>query len=288
MEYSIRSLIVQSIDLLAGNNVPDPELDARILLSELLGYNTTELFMRLDEIVSPEIVGLYRDNVQKRTKRLPLWYLLGEKEFMGLKFRVCDKVLIPRPETEILVEEVINIFPERVAVTALDIGTGCGNIAVSLAKYVQGMKIVAIDISEKALEIACENALRNEVNHRIVFLHSDLYNHHLKSKISDFMPFDIIVSNPPYISRSEMNSLQPEIMYEPMEALYGGIDGLKFYKWFAENVRKYLKKGGYLIVEVGYNQAEKVKGILEKNNLNVVRVTKDYSGHKRVITAVNG
>ncbi len=211
-----------------------------------------------------------------RSQGIPLQYVLGETGFFGLRFKVDKRVLIPRPETELLVEAVIRrtkICEPRI----LDIGSGSGCIAVSLAKSLPKARVTAVDISCQALELARENALINGVSERIDFIQSDLFP-------SGESEFDIIVSNPPYICSQEIDKLSAEVRNEPRLALDGGNDGLDFYREIIPRAGGLLNNGGFLFLEIGWNQRKAIEGIIDKQNaLRLEEVIKDYSGIERIM-----
>ncbi|MBU1999131.1 MAG: peptide chain release factor N(5)-glutamine methyltransferase, partial [Candidatus Omnitrophica bacterium] len=221
----------------------------------------------------------------KRIKGEPLAYILGEDEFMGLKFKVNEDVLIPRPETEVLVETAIrqlSAFSRQLsAIKILEIGTGSGCIAISLAKSLPRAEITAIDISSKALEVAKNNSLLHKAF--VKFLQSDLFaNPQLRIK-----NYDLIISNPPYIASPEMNSLPRELRCEPSIALDGGFDGLNFYRRIIKQAFAYSKDGGLLIMEFGYGQRPALENIFqESGEFEIMDIVKDYNNIERVIVAV--
>ncbi|MFH1198647.1 MAG: peptide chain release factor N(5)-glutamine methyltransferase [Candidatus Omnitrophota bacterium] len=233
--------------------------------------------------------------LKRRISGEPLQYILGKTEFMGLEFKVTPDVLIPRPETEILVETAIKIASGLrstvYGLNVLDIGTGSGCIAISLAKSLPQAQITAIDISKRALEIARLNAVLNNVSGCINFIQSDLFPASgLRSTVYGLQStvYSLIVSNPPYIASSEINNLQPEIKYEPRIALDGGCDGLDFYRKIIKGAPRYLKKGGFLIMEMGFNQKGAIENIAqESEDLDVIEIIKDYNNIDRVIIMQN-
>ena len=211
----------------------------------------------------------------------PLQYIIGKEKFFGLDFIVNDDVFIPRPETEILVNTVLDTVNEHLTPNTepriLDLCTGSGCIAISLTKNVHNCKIFASDVSEKALEIAKENARLNGVGDRITFVSSDLFKD-IKGK------FDIIVSNPPYIAEHEFETLQKEVLKEPRLALSGGTDGLDFYRRIFNEAPRYLEKCGYCITEIGYGQRQVIKDIIEKTaSFELIEVKEDQYNIDRVI-----
>ena len=232
----------------------------------------------------PEKILLLQDAIKRRINGEPLQYILGKTEFMGLEFKVAPGVFIPRPETEILVEKAIDLLSNQKPVTRnqkiLDIGTGSGCIAVSLAKNLADVEITAIDISSEALEIAIENATFNDVDNKIRFVQSDLFTTY------DLRPmtYDLIISNPPYIPTNDIDKLAKEISFEPRIALDAGTDGLEFYRKIILKAADYLKNGGFLLMEMGFDQAEAIKDIVRAHRrFEIVEVVLDYSEIERVI-----
>jgi len=201
---------------------------------------------------------------------------------MGLEFYVDENVLIPRFDTEVLVEVAIEIFKDRKNLYFLDIGTGSGCIAVALCKFLD-CKVLAVDISERALEVARKNAKLNGVENRISFVRSNLFE-----DIPKNLRFDAILSNPPYISESERFKLEKQVLKEPHIALFSKENGLWFFKEIASKAKLYLKDGGYIIFEVGFSQAEEVKRILEQNGYENIKSRKDLNNIERCIFAING
>ena len=258
--------------------------EAELLFTEIL--NCSRISLHLDKNLhwDKNKCALISSVIKRRISGEPLHYILGETEFMGLEFKVNPDVLIPRPETEILVEELIqlvrNFSSGSQNTRVLDLGTGSGCIAVSLAKFLPGLKMHAVDISIKALEVARDNALANNV--KINFILSDLFN----SPALKPHGYDIIVSNPPYISRAQISDLPAEVKYEPALAWDGGRDGLDFYRRIISEAENYLRKNGFLALEIGFNQIEAIKNIfLSVPNFKIIKVIKDYSQIERVIIA---
>lgn len=220
-----------------------------------------------------------------RSQGIPLQYILGETEFFGLNFKVKSNIFIPRPETELLVEEIIRMTNDEGRGTnmhILDIGTGSGCIAITLAKFLPYAKITAVDISPEALAIAKENAALNTVRAQINFVQSDLFpNYKLQTT-----NYELIVSNPPYIPSGDIKGLQREIHCEPRLALDGGEDGLDFYRRIIDEAPQFLKPGGLLMMEMGYGQGNPIRNIFEKRgNFEIIEIVKDYNGIERVIVA---
>lgn len=263
--------------------------ESEILLTAILDCPRSSLYT---QALSLNAGSLKRFNecLSLRAQGVPLQYILGETEFFGMKFKVHSGVFIPRPETEILVETVIKRVTGngiRDTLKILDIGTGSGCIAVSLAKFCLNTHITAIDISKDALEVARENARVNGVEQGIEFLESDLFTCYLPVRqAGGDTCYDIIVSNPPYIATDDVKGLQREIHYEPRIALDGGGDGLDFYRRIIAEAPQFLKRDGLLMMEMGYGQSKPIKNIFEKiGNFEIIEIAKDYSSIERVIIA---
>ena len=252
--------------------------DAVFLLEKAAGLSRSAFFLREEEAVSDAVLRLYEDYLSQREAGRPTQYILGEWEFMGLPFVVGEGVLIPRADTEVLVEAVLKKQQTEGFHTILDIGTGSGCIPISLGKYGAFQKIMAVDISPKALGFAVENARRNQIS--IDFYESDLFSN---------MPLewkgqlDAIVSNPPYISEREMAELMVEVKeHEPQNALYGGVDGLDYYRAIIKQAKDWLKDGGWLFFEIGYNQGEALRKLFAENGYDRIAVRQDLAGLDRV------
>jgi release factor glutamine methyltransferase len=263
----------------AGNEAPAN--DAGALLCFVAGCDRTFLFAHGTEALDDTCLAGYLALLERRAAGEPLQYLTGRQEFMSLSFRVGPGVLVPRQDTELLVETVINLCRERKEMTELlDIGTGSGCIAVSLAHYIPGCSVVAVDKMPDALAIAGKNALENGVAGRIEFIRSDLFE-----AITD-RQFDIIVSNPPYIRTEDIDRLQKEVRcHEPMTALDGGIDGLDFYREIIGTAPGFLRNRGFLVFETGYDQAAKV-AVLMADRFRRISIHKDLAGIERVVAGI--
>lgn len=280
---TIKELLNQGIIMLKNEDIDGPKNKARAILQHTL-KKSKEYTIIYDK---NEVTKEERDNYVKNIKRLisgePLQYITGVQEFMKLNFIVNKDVLIPQPDTEILVEEVIKIANKMENPIILDLCTGSGAIAVSLAKNVPNAKIIATDISKKALEIAKYNAKLNGVLNSIDFIESNLFN-----KIKN-IKFDVIVSNPPYIATNEIQKLPKDVKQEPVIALDGGKDGLDFYRKIYDKGNEFLNRQGYICVEIGYNQRESVKRIIEKKQRYVeTYCIKDLCENDRVIVTQIG
>ena len=260
--------------------------EAELLFTDLLKCNRIDLYSRRPGVLGKSQLRLISSALKRRAKGEPLQYILGKQEFMGFEFKVNPGVVIPRPETELLVEAIIKLA-NRLSHIAnrrriLEIGTGSGCIAVSLAKLLPQVAITATDISEKALEVAKNNASLHYVDKRIEFIQSDLF----ATCDMRHATCDIIVSNPPYIVSGEIDNLASEIGYEPRIGLDGGRDGLDFYRRIIAGSLKHLQPGGFLALEIGLNQRRPVESILKKRkDFSVYRIIRDYNNIERIIIA---
>lgn len=271
---TIREALRLAAARLEQAGVPDADVDAAYLLASVLKEDT--LAMRINghrELTAPQRAA-FDALCDRRTAREPLQYILGETEFMGLTFHVEPGVLIPRADTEILVEKALEWMKPGARV--LDIGTGSGAIAVSLAKLGRQAQVTAVDVSDRALEIARQNAKCNGA--AVEFVKSDCFSA-LKGR-----KYDMIVSNPPYISADEMRGLMPEVTREPELALFGGADGLDFYKRISREAPEYLNEGGCLLFEIGWLQKDAVSALV-KAHIGEPFALRDYGQNWRVVGA---
>lgn len=260
----------KSIILLKEYNINEPIQKARILLADLLNIRKADLIIKENMELDINIINKYFDNIQKLCNNYPLQYITKKQEFMGNVIEVNESVLIPRQDTEILVEEALKYAHGNI----LELCTGSGAIAISIAKSCHDVKIIATDISEMALEVAKRNSEKHKAN--VNFIKSDLFQNVIGK-------YNLIVSNPPYIETKTIYNLEEQVKKEPIIALDGGKDGLDFYRKIAENAYNYLNMGGYLCLEIGYNQKDKVIQLLENKYTNI-KCVKDLSGNDRVIT----
>jgi release factor glutamine methyltransferase len=263
--------------------IPDARLEAELLLSSVLRCPRLTLHLRREDTVPDEKLKAFKKLIIERQKRKPVSYLLGEQEFMGLSFAVDRNTLIPRPETELLVEEAVRLIDAEKKKMAADLGTGSGCIAVSLAKLSSVEKVFACDISMAALEVAHENILRHGQAGKVVPKHGDLLQALIGERLEGRL--GLIASNPPYIPDEELAALQPELAYEPRLALAGGIDGLDFYRRIAADAGSYLEPGGLLIMEMNAAKSREIADIVAANGCTVEKIIKDYAGLDRIIEA---
>jgi len=265
-----------------SRQIENPRLNAERLLAHVLSLTRIDLYLQFDKPLTTEEREAYKMLLRRQAGHEPLQYILGETEFMSLPFRVTPDVLIPRPETEILVEKVIERVQTVPSPTFLDIGTGSGCIAVSLAHYLPGARITAVDRSESALKIASENAEANGVADRIQFMPLDIRNPEPPEKWDGL--FDAIVSNPPYVALSEWDRLTEEIrIHEPRIALCDEGDGLAFYRLIAEKTASWLKPEGTICLETGDGQTVSVQNIFKRNGFRTESIHADLNGIDRVL-----
>ncbi len=290
--WIIKKAIDWAFQYLERRKIENSHLNAELLLSYVLGKTRLNLYLEREYLLSPSELSLFKELVIRRSHYIPLAYLTEEQDFMGLKFKVTPDVHIPRPETEILVEKSLEtikrmVFPVESeetsdALVIIDLGTGCGNIAIKLAEELEKSKVYAIDISSKALKVAQGNARFHNLDKKISFLLGDLFfplaHLELEGKVN------LIISNPPYVSSKEMDNLPSEVKREPGVALEGGGDGLSAYRRIISQSAKFLGKAGSLALEIGYKQAEGVRElILAQEELSTPQVILDYGGIERVI-----
>lgn len=274
--WTVLKILQWTADYFHEKGIESSRRDAELLLGASVGLDRVGLYLHFDRPLEESELSAYRALVVRRARREPLQYILGETEFWSLPFSVSPAVLIPRPDTEVLVEEALRLAG---GCRILDVGTGSGAIAVALAHELAGAQVVALDISPEALAVAGSNARRNGVDDRITFLQGDLA--HLPAG-----PFDLIVSNPPYIPAADVEGLMPEVRdFEPRQALVGGLDGLNPYRALASQAGSCLAPGGWLLVEVGIDQASDVQQLFADAGLKDVYCRDDYGGVPRVVGA---
>ncbi len=264
---------------LAAAGIEEAELDARLLLEEICGTDRNTLLVHGDRNVTEEELAQYKEMLEKRSVHIPLQQIIGRQSFMGLDFYVDENVLIPRQDTELLVEEALQELHDGMRI--LDMCTGSGCILLSLLKYSNDCEGIGADISEEALKVAERNRVQLGLENA-AFIRSDLFEA-VEGK------FDLLVSNPPYICSDVIDTLMPEVReHEPRQALDGSADGLHFYRRILAECRTYLKPGGMLLFEIGYDQGEAVKRLMEENGFLEVEVKKDYGRLDRVVLGTFG
>lgn len=276
MKNTIENLLKYGTEELEKEKIEDTKLKAKLLLAFLGNVPKEYLIIHKEEILNNKIVEQYKEGIQKIKEGTPFQYVTHHQEFMGLNFYVDENVLIPRFDTEILVEEILQKAIRKGKLKILDMCTGSGAIAISLAKKITNSKVYGADINKNALKIAKKNNESNQTN--VELIQSDMFSN-IREK-----EFDIIVCNPPYIETATLNTLENQVKKEPIIALDGGQDGLKFYRILANQAYQYLKPNGILAVEIGYNQKESVIEILENTGkYNNINCKKDLCGNNRII-----
>lgn len=276
---NLKEILKYGKEELIKNNIEDASIIAKELAEHIFKITRAQMIANNDMEFSKDQTDNYINSIKKISTGIPIQYITNNQEFMNLNFYVDENVLIPQPDTETLVEEVINEYKEKKC-EILDLCTGSGAIAISLAKYINESNIVASDISMKALQIAKLNAEKNLVRKKIEFIESDMFNKIYKDD------FDIIVSNPPYIKTKVIEELDKQVKNEPYIALDGGADGLKFYKIIIENAYKYIKNEGKVFWEIGYDQKNELINLFKENNhYENIYSKKDLGGNDRIIVA---
>lgn len=282
--WTIIEILEWTKQYFAEKGVENPRLDAEVLLCAVLKCQRIRLYVDFERPLTPEELARYREYVQRRGRQEPLAYILGERAFMRNTLKVSPATLVPRPETELLVESLVKAAPllqPEGAVKILDIGTGSGAIIVSLLDYLPQAKGVGVDVSVEALRVAQANAAALGVNERCGFIRSDLF-----SRLPLEKKFDIIVSNPPYIPRAELKTLAADVQQEPQLALDGGVDGLDFYRRITAEAAAHLAEDGLLAFEIGIHQAQAVQQLCLSAGFKVTAVRRDYAGIERMVFAL--
>lgn len=276
--WTIKKLIQWTAGYFRNHGVEEARLDAELLLGYVLGKPRIYLYTNYDQIMNKEELARYRELIRRRSAGYCTAVLIGEKEFMGIPFRVNEHVLVPRPDTEAWLEKVIQRFRNLPDISVLDLGTGSGALAVSFLYYCKEARGVAVDISEKALETAKTNGERAGISDRVEFRRGDFLD-----ALREDEQFDVILSNPPYIPSGDIDGLAEEVRREPRIALDGGPDGLKFYRTLGEKAVRFLRPGGLIAAEVGIGQAETVRAFFENGGLTDIEIIPDYGGVDRAV-----
>ena len=275
-----QSILNKYSNILKNNQIKSYKLDCELLLSHALKIHRENLMINLNKNISKDQFHEFKSLLKKRYNKHPIAYIIKNKEFWKSNFYVNDSVLIPRPETELIIEQVLNSHQKNKFNKILDIGTGSGCIIISLLKELKYAKGTGVDISKNAIKVAKINAKMQQLANRIKFEHSDV-DKFLSNK------YDLIVSNPPYIKKNEIKSLQEDIKnYEPLIALDGGINGFSGIKKVIYNANRLLKKNGVFILEIAHNQSSEVRSILMSKNFYVIKTSKDLSGKNRCIVSL--
>lgn len=276
-----RFLLKWGEDRLKSAGLEDHRLSSEVLLGHIVGFSRSELLTNQEVKPDESTIKEYRDLIEKRADRVPLQYLTGETEFYNITLRCDPRAMIPRPETEVLVECLIGRLKDRENRSILDIGTGSGNIAIALAVNIHGATVTAIDISEEALDLARSNADLNGVVDKLRFVKGDMEDEEF---IGSLGRFDCVVSNPPYVPESQRAILQPEVVkYEPGIALFSGENPLRLFGIIVGTSKKMLGNGGMLAFEVGLGQALEVSELLRRNSFENIEIVRDLAGIERIV-----
>lgn len=277
--WTIKKLLLWTTHYFQEHHLDSPRLDAELLLAHVLHKQRIYLYTDFDLIVEPSELSLYREYIKKRVSGVSTAAIIGEKEFMGLTFKVNEDVLIPRPDTETWLEKVIQYHRNEQGLTVADLGTGSGAILLSFLYYCKEDTGVGVDISEKALALAEENGKTLKMDDRVTWRRGDYL-----TALEEGELFDGILTNPPYIPTGDIRGLAEEVRHEPMNALDGGADGLTFYRKLAEGAAEHLKDGGFLAAEFGIHQATDVVNLLkETGKFDSFEVITDYGGIERAV-----
>ncbi|MFK7873936.1 MAG: peptide chain release factor N(5)-glutamine methyltransferase [Oligoflexales bacterium] len=282
--WNVQTVMTWSMNYLKERGFENPRLDVETLLSYALQVNRIQLYIAYDRPMSIEERDCFRSLLKERGQGVPVAYLVGLREFMGLDFRVSPEVLIPRPDTETLVELLLERVEDK-EIKVLDIGVGSGCVGLSLLHLKQKWQLTGWDVSAAALKIATENAEKHQVSDRVTYLNMSALERANWAAGS----WDVIVSNPPYIANDEFQDLCDDVrQYEPHEALFADNDGLRFYQIYADCAFDALRDNGILAVEIGWKQAERVQTLLKKQGWSKIEVIPDLAGRDRVICATKG
>lgn len=277
--WTIKKLLLWTTHYFQEHHLDSPRLDAELLLAHVLHKQRIYLYTDFDLIVEPSELSLYREYIKKRVSGISTAAIIGEKEFMGLTFKVNEDVLIPRPDTETWLEKVIQYHRNEQGLTVADLGTGSGAILLSFLYYCREDTGVGVDISEKALALAEENGKNLKMDDRVTWRRGDYL-----TALKEGELFDGILTNPPYIPTGDIRGLAEEVRHEPMNALDGGADGLTFYRKLAEGAAEHLNDGGFLAAEFGIHQAADVVNLLkETGKFDSFEVITDYGGIERAV-----
>lgn len=279
----VQELLTKGYEELKSNNIDSYMLDCQLILGKVLNLDRMSIITNRDMEVDENACNEYYKLIGKRKNKMPIKYITESCEFMGLNFFVKDGVLIPRPDTEILVEEAIKEIKQKKSVRICDLCCGSGAIGISIAKNIDFVYVDCCDISDVSEEVTKKNIQTFGLEERVAFVKSDL----LKYALEEGLQFDVVVSNPPYIRTEVIPTLMEDVKdYEPYIALWGGEDGLDFYRKITEQSRSTLKIGGILAYEIGYDQAKEVSDILVNSGYINVKVIKDLAGNDRVVTGI--
>ena len=275
----IQNALIKGQSILKDNNIPSPQLDSEILMSKAINKDKKFITLNLNKEIKKTDLNYFNYLISERVKRKPIAYITKKKDFWNYEFLINNEVLIPRPDTEVLIEQVLKITKNKNKLKILDIGIGSGCILLSILKEKKNFIGVGVDLSTECLKISRVNSQKLGVNRRLKLYKSNIDNFHTGK-------YDLIVSNPPYIKKNSLRCLEEEIGFEPRSALDGGLDGLSKIKKVIDRSSMLIKKKGCLILEIGFDQKNKVKAILQEKGFYIKKVVKDLSKHDRCIVSI--
>ena len=286
---TIKSHLIEKTYLLKRNSIELPKLEARLLLAKVFDKNLNWTYLDLEKKISKKNILKYEKLIKKRIKRIPMAYLLGNKEFYSMLFKVDHNTLIPRPETETMIDEIKKKYKKNDKFSILDLGTGTGCILLTIIKEFKNAKGIGIDKFSKTLKVAKDNCKKFNLSKKVKFINLDWNNNSFLKKIlnANKEKFDLIVSNPPYLLKNEMNNLMPEVTYEPKESLYDNKDGLNFYKKIIPIISFLLSDNGSAFIEINPIKFKKIKKICFDNKIYNFNFINDLSKKKRFILIEN-
>jgi len=274
---NIKNTLDQGVNILKANKIPNPHLDSEILLSESINKDKKHIILNLKEVLNSKQLNDFNSFINRRKNGEPIAYLINKKEFWKDEFYINKDVLIPRPDTELIIEQVLKIYPKQSQLQVLDIGTGSGCILLSIIKERSNFYGTGIDVSKKSIKVSKINAKQLNLTNRVKFIHSSVDNFNIGK-------YDLIVSNPPYIESFSLKYLEKNVVnFEPKLALSGGLDGFSKIRMVISKASTLIKKNGKFILEIGCNQKDKVKKILKEEGFYINKSIKDYGNNDRCI-----
>ena len=291
---TVKSHLIEKTELLKNNSIDLPKLEARLLLAKALNKDLNWTYVNLEKKIPKKKIFKYEILIKKKLKKIPTAYLLGNKEFYSMNFKVNENTLIPRPETEIIVEEIKKNFKNKKKLLVLDLGTGSGCILLSILKEFKNATGIGIDKYLETVKVARINSKKNNLSKRSKFFkldwsQKDFFKQVIKinKAFSGNKKFDLVVSNPPYLLKNEINTLMPEVLYEPKESLYDNKDGLSFYKIVLPKINSLVSENSYIYLEINPKNKRNIEKICKSNNLRNTNYIKDLSGKYRFVLIKN-
>ena len=291
---TIKSHLIKKTKLLKNNSIDLPKLEARLLLAKALNKDLNWTYVNLEKKIPKKKIFKYEILIKKKLKKFPTAYLLGNKEFYSMNFKVNENTLIPRPETEIIIEEIKKKFQNKKNLLVLDLGTGSGCILLSILKEFKNATGIGIDKYLETVKVARINSKKNNLSKRSKFFkldwsQKDFFKQVIKinKAFSGNKKFDLVVSNPPYLLKNEINTLMPEVLYEPKESLYDNKDGLSFYKIVLPKINSLVSENSYIYLEINPKNKRNIEKICKSNNLRNTNYIKDLSGKYRFVLIKN-